>query len=311
MAHLQNIRSQWMNGFASVVIRNFTAHGLPAKYLYLSVSYISDKSGILKCTKSKCVSPTEVLNWRDYEFEIELSRNDFYNGEIIVEIYSKAFIKDKLIGGVNIGVVDGIMFPSQFNMSYVPFSLKGQSRLVEKNISRTIIMQNTLQGRNYTNRSFHTPTGQLDFFVGVTGLNLTKAIINTLDVQNVSTIMAAMDVFLEVIKTMDASLYSKNTFLHDVFGIEYYLNNDIYSVFKPLFYKSEIAKKVFEGMLEYQSYDDVYEINNGKVHDLSFDELIQIKKKGVVKLYQNGTHKTTPNNLIKSKHMEDSRVNLK
>jgi len=292
-----------MNAFVTVLLRNFVGSGLPSKNLYIVVSYVLNKT--LKMSRTHIVAPRDDFIWKDYEFKIDVSREEFYNGNIFIELYSKSFIKDTFVGSVKINMIDDVLIQEQFKLSYCPFTMNGQAKLIDSNMTSTFAFPTV-------KNNVRTPTGKLNFFFGISGFKLTKHIFNDSDGSKIASIIASMQVFMTILAEMQFKYITMDMIEIDVEGIEYYINNDIYTHMKPLFTKSMTSRCVFDSMTVYNCSNRNFAISQDKVYDLSFDKLIRNQKDDMLEIYRSGSF-VSPRDLKKMNkiHLPTKKLDFK
>jgi hypothetical protein len=285
-----------MDSFSTIILRNFIGTGLPFKQLYIIITYYSLNYKIIKSLRSYTVKPKDDFEWKKFEFEIQLSREELYNGEIIIELYSKEFIKNKLIGNIKLNIIDDLFIENQFNKSYIPFNLNGQAKYIHHNICSTLNCpyNNRISFINNNNNKIQRKNSngaQLDYFIGITGHKFTCSLLLDNNIQNLhrkAIIIASMSVFLKNLsENIKISPTTIESMVIDGDSVDYYMKKGFYDIIKSLFKESNIIREeVFNIMFRYQSSDRNYCIKYEKIHDLSFDGLIQSKKQVIEDLYQ-------------------------
>lgn len=277
--------------FASISLRNFVGIGLPCKSLYIVITYYTtnNKDSRLKALKSLssgCVQTNDEFVWREFEFEIALGKDDFYKGEILVEIHSKCFVKNKLIGSVHLSIKDDLMHDHQFNKSYIPFTLNGHARMVDRNITSSVIYP---LKKNYIRRA----GGRLEYFVGITGFRLTKHIFSTKDIQYMSSVIASIRMFLSVLSELSVTRMA-DMICVDTEAIDMYIVNDFYGSIKDVLKKSKTLVDSFEMMLTYKSCNQDFNLNVEMSKHSELEEFVKVKKLVIAELSRTGSFLSDP-----------------
>lgn len=279
-----------MDAYSIIVLRNFIGTGLPYKHIYIIITYYF-LNKFIKSLKSFTLNPKDDFEWKNFEFEIQLKREELYNGDIIIELYSKEFIKDKLIGNIQLNILDDILIENQFNLSYIPFNLNGQAKYIHHNISSIInYPYNNIILKSSSNLQRKNNGAQLDYFIGITGYKFTCSMLLYDRYENIhkkAIVIAAMSVFLKNLsENIKISPTTIETMIIDGDSIDYYMKKGFYDIVNPLFKESNIIREeVFNIMFRYQSSERNYCIKYENIHDLSFDGLIQSKKQVIEELY--------------------------
>lgn len=278
--------------FCTLVLRNFVGEGLPTTDMYLTINYFSYKNdpSIMKTEKTHIVKKKEPPVWVGYTFSIDLKEKDFFEGEILIEIYSKGTFKDYIVGDVHLSINDDLMTVKQLPVSYIPFCTDGNKMAVDSNLIHPLKYGRT--------KDFKERDGKLQFFFAVTGLNFTQYLLDSNEIYLQALCIENLLDFLQFLSVQSISEdYTEEEFQKDTTGAKEYAVKTLADKLEPLLSRSKKANLILKLLIGYAKKDSGIVERYKKLdkdHKFDIDEYIEENKEYFKKLIRKGSYKVQP-----------------
>lgn len=274
-----------MSCFCALTLRNFVCTGLPSYDMYLIISYFSYKNvnTILKTEKTALVKRKEMTIWSGFDFCVELSRDDFFDGEVLIEIHSKSTFSSSIIGDVHIAM-DDCLSEKSFPVCFVPFTCDGHVRAIDTNLTQDVKYGRCRDGTIERN-------GKMSFFIGISGQDITKYMLDSDSQFVVAMVIENMYLFLNNV------IHAEKPEISDCSAITEYANFEISSRLDALVLKSRKVILILKMLSGYATKDSGFIERHRKLDKdqvFEIDRFIEANSSNFKPLKRSGSFISSP-----------------